>query len=582
MAYASTRRGRKGWGRAAWTAKSGEGRVSRMRQLAPSGRVPIEAARLQVAIICTVWGPFTIVSRKQPKQRRVKTHARAQKDRRLKRHINQLGLESEKGYRAWCLEHGLSKELHKTPFLQQKEQELARKLLGQANLTNRRRGTRHPRNTIDLLYRGELEKQDLGADYLKKIQALFAKTDEQTRSAMRDLLVHVDRYGALFDMAPAIPYLGQLPSNTFVEAMGSLARYRAAWIRPVEEWRPKGHNPRRQFNCLARHLLARYDVPFFMDAAWFQDEESVALQQQNWFAHIANGGNIRTADIPVKLTKKMAHSFSSAPEELPIELALRWGQVAGQGGGESLARAVMGSRLGTTFENEEFWETVIKFLVNNPMVDPTLVGPIIDFIHNVKYEPREIVQPGGAVEMADPLQPNFAVKARSVDKLLTQMEAWHAGLGGEFAGDDRDRNGLVRWGPSGLRTLRVREENPQTGEKTMWMVQELLSTKELSAEGRAMRHCVSSYAKNCRKGNASIWSLQAVDGDQKRRPVMTIAVDVNRKSVTQVRGKYNIAPVGKVKNMNQRSLNRAYLRLLERSQRIFQRWVVQEGLSVRC
>ena len=532
------------------------------------------------------------MSRKQVKQRGTKAQDRAQKDRRLQRHISQLGLKSEEEYRAWCLEHGLSKEIHKSSFLQQKEQELARKLRDAASLTHRRKGTRRPRNTIDLLYRGELEKRDLGADYLEKIQVLFKdlKADEKTCGALRGLLIHVERYGALFDMIPAIPHLGPAPGNTFVEALGMLARHRTAWIRPVEKWRPKSHNPRRQFNHLARHLLAKYEVPFFMDTAWFQEDATVGAQQQGWFRHIGGGGNIRTADVPVKLTKKMAHCFFSAPDELPVEMALRWGQVVGQGGSEALARAVMESRLGTNFEQEEFWETVVKFLVNNPMVDPSLVGPITDFIHNVKFEPREILRPGGGVELAEPPQPNFAVKGRSAGKLLRQMEEWHEELGRDFGEDEdgdsgRGRKALVRWEPSGLRSLAIREENPQTGEKTTWTVQELLSNRELSSEGRAMHHCVASYAKNCRRGSTSIWSLQALSGDQgdqERQPVMTIAVDVPRKSVTQVRGKYNIAPVGKARNVKQRSLNRAYMGLLGRSQRIFQRWVAQEGLSVRC
>ena len=64
------------------------------------------------------------MSRKQPKQRHTRTHDRAHKDRRLQRHIQQLGLKSEQEYRAWCLEHGLGKELHKSPFRQQTEGEL--------------------------------------------------------------------------------------------------------------------------------------------------------------------------------------------------------------------------------------------------------------------------------------------------------------------------------------------------------------------------------------------------------------------------------------------------------------------------
>ena len=528
------------------------------------------------------------MARKQPKQRRTKEHDRAQRDRRLVRHIAELGLTSEEEYRVWCLEHGFSKERHKTRFLQQKEREFARKLQGKAEMTHKRRGTRHPRNTIDQLYRTELKKQDLGADYLLKIQALFQnlKGEAKVRRTLRDLMVHVERYGAMFDTPPAIPYLGPVPGNSFVEGLGMLARHHTSWIRPVEEWRPGSKNPRRQFSSLARHLLAKYEVPFLMDAAWFQEEEEIGRQQQGWFRHVGDGGNIRTADIPVQLTKKMAHCFSSAPDELPIERALRWGQVVGQGGSESLARAVMGSRLGMSFQHETFWESVIKFLVNHPMVDPSLVGPIVDFIHNVKYEPREILRPGGVVERGGPLQPNFAVKARSIDKLLAQMEAWHEELGGVPVGDEdssgRGRRDVVRWEPSTLHPLKVLEENPQTGEKTTWMIHELLSNRELTAEGRAMRHRVASYAKNCRKGNTSIWSLQAVDADEERQPVMTIAVDPRRKNVTQVRGKFNIAPVGKAKDAKQRSLNRSYVRLLDRSQRIFKRWVAQEGLSLRC
>ena len=221
------------------------------------------------------------------------------------------------------------------------------------------------------------------------------------------------------------------------------------------------------------------------------------------------------------------------------------------------------------------------------MVDPSLVAPIIDFIQNVKYEPREVVRPGGDVEQTSPPQPNFAVKGRSVGKLLSQMEEWHEELGRDLAAEGdttfgRGRRSLVRWEPSGLRPLTIQEENSQTGENITWRVQELLSNRELLAEGRSMHHCVASYEKNCRKGATSIWTLQAVAEDQEREPVMTIAVDPRRKNITQVRGKYNIAPVGKASSAKQRTLNRAYMRLLTRSQRIFQRWVTQEGLSVRC
>ena len=518
--------------------------------------------------------------------KRTHTQDHAVKSRRLERHIQALDLSTEEGYRAWCIDHGFSKDLHKSTAQRRKEQDLATKLRGKAALSRRRRGTRQPKNTITSLYQGESNSADLGAEYLEKIRTLFTDpNDEGTRRAFLDLLVHVERYGTLFGLEPVIPFHGPAPGNTYIDGIGMLARHHTTWIRPIAEWRPNSHNPRRQFNHLARHLLATYDVPFFMDAAWFQEEELDALEQQDWFCHIGGGQNIRSANIPVKLTKMMAHCFSNAPESVPIARALRWGQIVGQGGSPSLARAVMSSRLGMKFGNEEFWETVLKFLVNNPMIDPTLVGPIVDFIHNVKFAPREVVHPGGLVNRIGPALPNFSVKGRSADKLLTQMEEWHDQLGQDFAADEevgRGRKAPIKWDASGLKPLQIQEENPQTGETVTWMVQELTTHRELLTEGRSMRHCVSTYTKNCRKGTASIWSLQALDENKERQPVMTIAVDVRSKAVTQVRGRYNIAPVGKAKSMKQQSLSRAYLRLLGRSQRILKRWMTQEGLSLRC
>ena len=62
--------------------------------------------------------------------------------------------------------------------------------------------------------------------------------------------------------------------------------------------------------------------------------------------------------------------FLQTPNQYTIEEALRWGQILGLEGEQPLVRAVNGTPLGTTFDNEDFWKTVIHFFVNNPMLDP--------------------------------------------------------------------------------------------------------------------------------------------------------------------------------------------------------------------
>src|SRR5207248_8431036 len=120
-----------------------------------------------------------------------------------------------------------------------------------------------------------------------------------------------------------------------------------------------------------------------------------------------------------------------APADFSIEAAFRWGQILGMGGDESLVRAVNSTRLGESFENEQFWATVIQFLVNNPMLDTACVGPIVDYIHHQKFVPREIVGEDGSVEIAEPAAPGYAMKGRSVTVLLRQVDAWHHQLARE-------------------------------------------------------------------------------------------------------------------------------------------------------
>ena len=94
---------------------------------------------------------------------------------------------------------------------------------------------------------------------------------------------------------------------------------------------PKDGHPRfsDQLLTLACHVLAPYQAPPALCSAWFMgtDEEGQAAQDQ--FLHVARGGSIRDLDLPIKLTKRMAHVFQRAPLYSSIEKSLRWTQVIG-------------------------------------------------------------------------------------------------------------------------------------------------------------------------------------------------------------------------------------------------------------
>ena len=68
----------------------------------------------------------------------------------------------------------------------------------------------------------------------------------------------------------------------------------------------------------------------------------------------------------------------------------------------------------------------------------------------------------------------------------------------------------------------------------IWSVQEIVSSKELVEEGKAMSHCVASYYQNCFKENIAIFSFKK---DEKRE--LTLELNCQNLSINQVTGKNN-------------------------------------------
>lgn len=147
------------------------------------------------------------------------------------------------------------------------------------------------------------------------------------------------------------------------------------------------------------------------------------------------------------------------------------------------------------------------------------------------------------------------MKRRSLDGLLRQMHAWHRRLG-------RTSDGSTgrRWESCGLDGFdRVEGE---AGNQRRFVIVELLDSAELQAEGRVMRHCVSSYAQSCVGGHRAIFSLRQDDGLGLERRA-TIEVMPPMRSIVQARGRLNVAP-GPVE------------------QRTIRAWAAGADLQLRC
>lgn len=309
-----------------------------------------------------------------------------------------------------------------------------------------------------------------------------------------------------------------------------------AWIRPLERWKPQGKSKERQFRSLASHLLCNYPLPQFLYQVFFYDtgrrDRAVEL-----FCYLGTGGSLykatrreESAALIPTLSRKMCHYFLETRGLVSMEGAVRGAQVRAYGGDRRMADALGGTSLGRQFfpaREEEFWDTGIHWFCNQNMLDPSQIGPMVDYFSFCRRQ-----------------DPHFSLKGRTVVSTMRGMEDWHK---------EMHRIAKVRkheYAPSGFRGGHW--EFP----KTTWDVREILDLKELSAEGRTMGHCVVSYGNNISNGRISIWSLKQ-DGERK----LTIEVINNRRAIVQCRGKFNRMPTPQEDSM-------------------VQRWAMEAGLTV--
>ena len=455
---------------------------------------------------------------------------------RMQEHIGQLGIPSIEAYKEWCRAHNFSQGLDKNP--RQCQDELYVLTRTQATrIMAKEKKDRNLREILPKIYNQELRSEKLQNAVTRAIAEAFEGSIAP--KVLLKLLLYLEDNSDL------------LKETTYIQGIAALANHHESWLRYPEKWKVKKHNRDRQFSELARHLLAVYEVPLFMDNAWLNGNKI----HRNWFKHIGTGQNIRTAlDIPIPLTKKMAHHFLKAPKHYTIEEALRWGQVHALGGDRYFVDALRQTRLTRTFTNDDFWLNVIRFFIANPMLDVSHVNPIIDYIWHQKYENRRVFVERGVAREIEPAQPNFSMRGRTPETLLRQVEEWHGQLGREAKGRE------LEWTRSQIGEFHFMEGSGKLRNMKFWSIRELLSSDELIDEGQAMQHCVRTYARSCHTGRSSIWTME-IEDENGRRKVLTIEVSPRQKFIRQVRGKRNRLPTPKEKDL-------------------LGRWAAQEGLRI--
>jgi hypothetical protein len=466
----------------------------------------------------------------------------------MNRHLGALRLFTVPAYLEWCGKHGFAATLDKNTRDRQTEIEAHEAAIA-SKLKRHSKQKNNPRQIIEASFRGEITARDVQRAPLRDLCSLIERNRPSPikiepllefvlwAESETDFLFESFKYGTA--SVPAAAALFKIHSR------------KGQWLRPLADWKKQSHNTERQFGSLLRHLFAKYPVPAFMDQAWSLDSKA-SYAYRDWYIHIGAGKNIRTAKkLPFPLTKLMAHHFLEAPASFTIENALRWGQIHGLGGDRTLARAVIGSRFGNYFQNDDFWVSLFRFFIANPMLDRTHFGPIADYLYAQKFERREVMNAEGGMDVIPPPQPNLVMRVRTPDTLLAQVERWHRVLG-QTRGFEN-----VHFKPSGFKPLEIKTGNKD--DESAWRFRELRSTAELVEEGKKMRHCVSTYARSCATGHCSIWTMELNSrmGTDKRQ---TIEVSKSGE-IVQCRGRQNRLPTVGELDMVRKWANHAGLKI---------------------
>jgi hypothetical protein len=231
-------------------------------------------------------------------------------------HIQKLGLSDKTSYKNWCKQNGFSTSLSKGGAALRREQALVRTSHADSLLKQKKR----PRNaltTLQKILQGKGSKISYPSGQSYWAQIVEYQEDGAPR-VFFELLEHILN---LKVWKEKIAFGAE--KFDIIQGIYKVCLYRQHWVRSYKDWEPRTHNARRQFASLVRHLFTKYPVPSFMNCVWFGNDHNYV----NWFWHVGQGGNVRTLDPPVFMTKKVAHHFLEAPYNYSITNALSYSQI---------------------------------------------------------------------------------------------------------------------------------------------------------------------------------------------------------------------------------------------------------------
>ena len=298
------------------------------------------------------------------------------------------------------------------------------------------------------------------------------------------------------------------------------------WIRSPMRWDKSSDVP------LLHHLFVRYDVPEFLYRDWLREQDVTRVKWLCWFILLGQGGSLKRAarlldwDIPGKF---QPHLWDVPSWASPVEACI-FAEVIRLGGslvdfGRIIANpafVIDPTERSEFASHSRFWTDTVRWVIaNRDEITDEESNMILDWAMHECTE-RRLAGAFPLLAQADgerrPAQP-FSWRGRTVRSVIERSIQYRRERERPLSSHVWNGHGWDWELEEPLRT---------------WTFTELTSGEELYLEGRALQHCVASYAARCATGYSAIVSVRC-----NREIRITIEITPRTRQIVQARGTRN-------------------------------------------
>jgi hypothetical protein len=339
---------------------------------------------------------------------------------------------------------------------------------------------------------------------------------------MRRAEVGADVYDMVADVVCAIE--NKAPGLALVELRdGSLlgaglvrvALARPHFIRPLETWQPPARAAARVWDSLVAHCFHRFPTTKSLDVMLTDSCRPFPLRDV--LVAVGAGRSLRDLDIPMPVTKAMAHALATTRGRFESAMALVRDAQGRALGLHPAHRAVLRRTLAHDgfLPDESGVAACLQFLARHPEMS----------VGDVEAVCR------GLCAFTDRVPSMKGRTPRSLVALCREARRF-----ADACAHGRADVGVFPAVPiEGGRYVLVEDHR---FEAPCYVVEHIADGGALVAEGMAMRHCVGTYAKRAKAGEVAIFGVRREACGQVHR-ALTVEVNVTARRIEQVRGKAN-------------------------------------------